>query len=145
MIFDHPLRRPILEHITDIDVDIAGNHVLQALFFISWISDKLMWSFVRVKSENDLMKIERFGNKFILEGLPIADINNPKLPYYYFDQIIRKIGYMNITKDLLFKIFKLNIEIRKKIIDESNFIDNEVSNMLIKLLNYEINLISSHN
>ena len=52
---------------------------------------------------------------------------------------------MNITKDLLFKILKLNIEIRKKIIDESNFIDNEVSNMLIKLLNYEINLISSHN
>ena len=95
--------------------------------------------------KNDSMKIERFGNKFILEGLPIADINNPKLPYYYFDQIMRKIGYMNISKDLLFKIFKLNIEIRKKIINESNFIDNEVSNMLIELLNYEINLISSHN
>ena len=46
MIFDPPSRRPILDHITDIDIDIAGDHIIQALFLISWISDKLGWSFL---------------------------------------------------------------------------------------------------
>ncbi|MBO8203610.1 hypothetical protein [Prochlorococcus marinus] len=94
--------------------------------------------------KNDSMKIERSGNKIILEGLPIADVNHPRLPYDYFDQMIRKIGHINISQDLLLKIFQLNISIRKKILDESQLIKNEVSDTLTKLMLYEINLISSH-
>ena len=58
MIFDPPSRRPILEHITDIDVDIVGDHIVQALFLISWISDRLGWSFAKVKKEKESVKIE---------------------------------------------------------------------------------------
>ena len=54
MIFDPPSRRPILDHITDIDIDIAGDHIIQALFFISWISDKLDWSFLKVERDKEL-------------------------------------------------------------------------------------------
>ena len=90
------------------------------------------------------MKIERSANKIILEGLPIADVNHPRLPSDYFDEIIKRIGDVNITKDLLLRIFELNIESRKNIINESNLIDNEVSKILTKLMLYEINLISSH-
>ena len=93
---------------------------------------------------NDSMKIERSGNKIILEGLPIADVNHPRLPYDYFNEIIKKIGDINLTKDLLLRIFELNIESRKNIINESNLIENEVSKTLTKLMLYEINLISSH-
>jgi len=91
------------------------------------------------------MKIERSGNKIILDGLPIADVNHSRLPYDYFDEIIRKIGNRNIPQDLLLKIFQYNISIRKKILEESQLIKNEVSNILTKLMHYEINLISSHN
>ena len=94
--------------------------------------------------KDDSMKIERSANKIILEGLPIADVNHPRLPSDYFDEIIRKIGNINITQDLLLKIFQLNISIRKKIIKESNLIDHEVSKTLNKLMLYEINLIQSH-
>tara|TARA_Y100001968_G_scaffold76143_1_gene67611 strand:+ start:109 stop:1104 length:996 start_codon:yes stop_codon:yes gene_type:complete len=94
---------------------------------------------------NDSIKIERAGNKIILDGLPIADVNHPRLPYDYFDEILRKIGHINIRQDILFKIFQLNISMRNKIIYESDFIDNEVSKMLTKLMHYEISLISSHN
>ncbi len=94
--------------------------------------------------KDDSMKIESSGNKIILEGLPIADVNHPRLPYDYFDEILRKIAHINIPKDLLLKIFDLNISIRKKIIDESYLVDNEVSRALSKLMLYEINLISSH-
>ena len=94
---------------------------------------------------DDSMKIERSVNKIILEGLPIADVNNPRLPYHYFNEILRKIGNINIPQDLLLKIFQLNISSRKQIIDESHLIENEVSNTLTKLMLYEINLISSHN
>ena len=45
MIFDPPSRRPVLDHITDIDIDVAGGNSLQALFLIAWISDKLDWVF----------------------------------------------------------------------------------------------------
>ena len=95
--------------------------------------------------KDDSMKIERSANKIILEGLPIADVNHPRLPYDYFDEIIRKIDNSNIPKDLLLKIFENNISIRKKILAESQLIENEVSNILTKLMHYEINLISSHN
>jgi len=54
MIFDPPSRRPILDHITDIDIDIAGDHLIQALFLIAWISDKLDWSFLRVERYREL-------------------------------------------------------------------------------------------
>ncbi len=94
---------------------------------------------------NDSMKIARSGNKIILEGLPIVDVNHPRLPYDYFDEIIRKIANRNIPQDLLLKIIKNNISIRKKILKESQLIENEVSNTLTKLMHYEINLISSHN
>ena len=58
MIFDPPSRRPILDHITDIDIDIAGDHIIQALFFISWISDKLHWSFLKVEKDKESTKVE---------------------------------------------------------------------------------------
>ena len=81
MIFDPPARRPILDHITDIDVDIAGDHILQALFFISWISDKLRWSFVKVKRENDLMKIEfeRLNGEKISTSINPLPLGNPSI------------------------------------------------------------------
>ena len=91
------------------------------------------------------MKIRKSDKKIILEGLPIADVNHPRLPYDYFDEILRKIGQINIPQDLLLKIFQKNIDIRNKIIDESRLIDNDVSNTLTKVMLYEINLISSHN
>ena len=90
------------------------------------------------------MKIERSSNYIILEGLPIADVNHPRLPYDYFEEVIRNTGNTNIPKDLLFKIFEINISIRKKILAESKLIENEVSNTLTKLMHYEINLLSSH-
>ena len=79
MIFDPPSRRPILEHINDIAIDIAGDNVLQALFFISWISDKLKWSFVRVKVENDLIKIEfeRTNGEIITTSINSLPLGNP--------------------------------------------------------------------
>ena len=94
--------------------------------------------------KDDSMKIERSANKIILEGLPIADVNHPRLPYDYFDEIIKRIGDINLSKDLLSKIFQFNISMRKKIIDESHLIENEVSKILIKVMHYEISLISSH-
>ena len=92
-----------------------------------------------------MAKVFLSANKIILEGLPIADVNHPRLPYNYFDEISRRIGNINISHDILLKIFQFNISIRKKIIDESNLIENEVSKTLTKVMLYEINLISSHN
>jgi len=91
---------------------------------------------------DDSMKIERFNNKIILDGLPIADSNYPRLPYKYFDEIIKRIGDINLSKDLLLRIFELNISIRKKIINESQSLNNQIFKQLIEVINYEISLIS---
>jgi len=95
--------------------------------------------------QNDYLKIDRFENEIILDGLPIADLNHPRLPYDYFDQILRKIGDLKISQDLLFKIFQLNLSIRDEIINESKLLNNDVSNILIKIMKYEKKLIKSHN
>ena len=94
---------------------------------------------------DDSIKVEKSNNSIILEGLPIADVNNPKLPYNYFDEVLRRIDSIDVPKDLLLKIFQLNISTRKEIINESLLIDNLVSKNLIKVVNYEIDLIKSHN
>ena len=78
------------------------------------------------------MNIERSDNKIILEGLPIADVNHTRLPYDYFNEVLRKIGDVDIPQDILLKIFQLNISIRKKILDESELIENEVSKIFVE-------------
>ena len=93
--------------------------------------------------KDDSMKIERNGNQIILEGLPIADVNHPRLPHEYFKEIMRRIGTINMPQDILLRILELNISIREEILNESNLINNEVSKLLSKIMTYEINLISS--
>jgi len=81
MIFDPPARRPILDHISDIDVDIAGEHMLQALFLISWISDKLEWTFAKVQRDKELMKIEfeRKNGERISTSINPLPLGNPSI------------------------------------------------------------------
>ena len=77
--------------------------------------------------------------------MPFADVNHPRLPNDYFDEILKKIGHINVRKDVLNEIFQNNISIRKKILEESQLIENEVSNILTKVMYYENSLILSHN
>ena len=93
--------------------------------------------------KNDSMKVERSKNKIILEGLPIADKNHPKLPYYYYRELIKRIGDNNIPEGFLSQIFQFNISVRKNIIDESLLVENLIAKTFIKVINYEINLIPS--
>ena len=87
MIFDPPSRRPILDHITDIDVDIAGEHFLQALFLISWISDKLEWILTKIDNQGELIKIEfrRNNGEKISTSINPLPLGNPSI---YAGQVI---------------------------------------------------------
>ena len=73
MIFDPPSRRPILDHISDVDIDIVEGNFLQALFLISWLSDKLEWIFLKIEKHGELIKIE-FKRK---NGEKISTFINP--------------------------------------------------------------------
>ena len=81
MIFDPPSRRPILDHISDIDIDIAEGNFLQALFLISWISDKLGWFFSKIYNDGELIKIEfkRKNGEKILTGINSVPLGNPSI------------------------------------------------------------------
>ena len=81
MIFDPPPRRAILDHITDIDVDIVGEHMIQALFLISWISDKLGWEFEKSKKYQELIKIEfkRSNGEIISTCINPLPVGNPSI------------------------------------------------------------------
>tara|TARA_Y100000766_G_C18854997_1_gene580240 strand:+ start:458 stop:1450 length:993 start_codon:yes stop_codon:yes gene_type:complete len=91
--------------------------------------------------DDDCMKVKRSNNIISIEGLPIADLNHPRLPYHYFTELIRRIGVDNISKELLSNIIKLNIAMRKNILQESKLINNEVSNMFTEVIKHELNLI----
>ena len=94
---------------------------------------------------DDSMKIDRTDNKFIIDGLPIADANHPGLPYDYLNEIFRKIGCDTNIDKILQDLIESNISIREKIIKECLPSQNEVSNMLFKVMNYEIGLIRANN
>ena len=93
--------------------------------------------------KDDCMKIERYKNIIILEGFPIADLNHPQLPYKYYRELVSRVSDINLPEGLLTQIFQFNISIRKKIIDESQFQENFTAKTLMKVINYEINLIPS--
>ena len=81
MIFDPPSRREILKHITEIDVDIEGNHNVQALFLISWLSDKLNWNFKKINNLKDGLevKFERENGEEILTSINPLPVGNPSI------------------------------------------------------------------
>ena len=59
--------------------------------------------------KDDYIKIERSYNEIIIEAIPIADQNNPRLPRDYFDQILRRISELNLPKNLFSKARYLNL------------------------------------
>ena len=79
MIFDPPSRRAILDHITDIDIDIAGSNMLQALFLISWICDKLDWKFLKIDDHEGLIRIQfkRKNGEIISTFINSLPLGNP--------------------------------------------------------------------
>ena len=81
MIFDPPSRRPILEHITNVDVDIEGDHFIQGLFLIAWISDRLEWKFIQSfkKQESTYLKFCRKNGDEILTSINPLPIGNPSI------------------------------------------------------------------
>ncbi len=94
---------------------------------------------------NEKIIIERSNNNIYIKGIPIADLNYTSLPIHYFDQIMQQLSNYKIPKDTLSKIIELNVLIRKNIIKEINNLDDKVSKMFIKVINHELNLISSCN
>ena len=98
MIFDPPFRRPILEHISQIDVDIEGDHIVQALFLISWISDKLDWNFIESYYESDslIIKFKRNNGELILTAINPLPVGNPSI---HSGQVIGLRLISRISKD----------------------------------------------
>ncbi len=45
MVFDPPQRRDALNHVSQLDIDIEGNHPVQGLLLAAWLADRLNWKF----------------------------------------------------------------------------------------------------
>ena len=98
MIFDPPSRRTLLDHITQIDVDIEGDHIIQALFLISWISEKLGWIFLETshKSESLLIKFKRTNGEQVSTAINPLPVGNPSI---HSGQVIGLRLISKISKD----------------------------------------------
>ena len=60
---------------------IRDSHIIQALFLISWISDKLGWSFLRVERVKESTKIEfeRINGEKISTSINPLSLGNPSI------------------------------------------------------------------
>ena len=81
MIFDPPSRRTLLDHITQIDVDIEGDHIIQALFLISWISEKLGWIFLETSNKSDslIIRFKRNNGEELSTSINPLPVGNPSI------------------------------------------------------------------
>ena len=123
---------------------LSKESIVYSLPFLIKLQDSDIQIYCKGRCLNDdSIKIKRCANIISIDGLPIADVNHPRLPNYYFDELIRKIGKVNNSKDSLSEILALNFSYRKKIMPESQSIENKVSTMLAKVIKYEINLIAA--
>ncbi len=98
MIFDPPVRRSLLDHISQIDVDIEGDHIVQALFLISWISDKLNWKFIdkHQRSESQTICFKRENGEIIITSINPLPVGNPSI---HSGQVIGLRLISKISKD----------------------------------------------
>ncbi len=81
MIFDPPKKREILNHISEVDVDIEGEHIIQALFLIAWISDKLNWQITYATKKSDFIEIEfsRENGEKVITNINSIPLGNPSI------------------------------------------------------------------
>ena len=98
MIFDPPSRRAILDHITHIDVDIEGEHIVQALFLISWISNILDWKFIEIQRNKDsiIIKFSRTNGEEIITSINPLPVGNSSI---HSGQVIGLRLISKISKD----------------------------------------------
>ena len=98
MIFDPPSRRTLLDHISQIDVDIEGDHIIQALFLISWISVKLGWIFLETsyKSDSLIIKFKRNNGEQVSTAINPLPVGNPSI---HSGQVIGLRLISKISKD----------------------------------------------
>ena len=87
--------------------------------------------------------INKYSNKIIIDGLPIAVFRNESLPIEYFQKVLKKIENIHIDKNLFKVIINYNLSIRKLLQEEIISINNQTTTSLSKVLHYEINLINS--
>ena len=98
MIFDPPYRRTLLDHISHIDVDIEGDHIIQSLFLISWISVKLGWIFLETSYKSDLLiiRFKRNNGEQITSTINPLPVGNPSI---HSGQVIGLRLISKISKD----------------------------------------------
>lgn len=79
MVFDPPDRRIILKNLTSIDIDIEGDHPVQALLLATWIADRLGWKLQNnVSADGNIVNAEFVRDdkeivKFKLMPLPVGN------------------------------------------------------------------------
>ena len=89
------------------------------------------------------MSINRFDDKIIIKGLPIADITFNRLPYLYFLEVCRKINLKSDFELIFCDILDKNIGLRKKLLNTIKSIESTAAQTLRETINIEINMIKS--
>ena len=92
---------------------------------------------------DDSMKIKRYGESILIEGLPIADSNSPSLPNAYLTELLTQIGEKNISINYLDNIKNFNKLVRESFLDNLKLNNTFASSMLFNAINHELDLISN--
>ncbi|KGG15451.1 MULTISPECIES: glucose-6-phosphate dehydrogenase assembly protein OpcA [unclassified Prochlorococcus] len=82
MVFDPPNRRDALSKITNLDIDIEGNHIVQGLLLASWIANKLGWELTESteKEGNGFRtKFRRSNNEIVNFRLMPLPVGKPSI------------------------------------------------------------------
>ncbi|MCX5951773.1 MAG: glucose-6-phosphate dehydrogenase assembly protein OpcA [Cyanobacteria bacterium] len=53
MVFDPPARRPALNHVVQLDIDVEGHHLVKGLLLAAWMADRLGWHLLNSSSVAD--------------------------------------------------------------------------------------------
>ncbi len=76
MVFDPPNRRDILSNLTNVDIDIEGEHPVQGLLLAAWIADRLNWTL-----QNEiLVETNSITFKFLRPDKELVDFRLMPLP-----------------------------------------------------------------
>tara|TARA_Y100001970_G_C14259029_1_gene877970 strand:- start:12856 stop:14166 length:1311 start_codon:yes stop_codon:yes gene_type:complete len=81
IIFDPPHRRKILLEIENIDIDIEGDHPIQAILLSSWMAERLDWNFKQCSRENDsvILLFTSNQNRSIKISINSLQIGSPSI------------------------------------------------------------------
>tara|TARA_B100001250_G_scaffold378449_1_gene368290 strand:- start:1302 stop:2294 length:993 start_codon:yes stop_codon:yes gene_type:complete len=92
--------------------------------------------------KDDKIEYQSNDSQVVIDGIPIASINQPSVIKNYFEHLCDLINLQKFSQEIFSRIIRYNYLTRQEIVSRLKPLDNDACRILCKAINYELDSIS---